>query len=206
MVNYSTLSKSIEMTYQEGRFEVVSHARELQLIGTGRSAFVFRIIGTDKVLKRFFPTHNLASEEGGIYEQLSGIPVYARHFHTGSDFIVIEYIEGTTLFDCLVTGTLIPSRAIESVDQALDEARDRGLNPSDIHLRNIILTPDQKTRIIDVARFRQVDPCTQWDDLKQAYRLLYSKAFFPKRLSEPFLNWIADLYKGRLFESMKMTG
>ena len=34
-------------------------------------------------------------------------------------------------------------------------ARQRGLNPSDIHLRNIFLTDRGEIKVIDVARFGQ---------------------------------------------------
>ncbi|MDI5789968.1 hypothetical protein PO124_21010 [Bacillus licheniformis] len=39
------------------------------------------------------------------------------------------------------------------VDRALNDARRKGLNPSDIHLRNLILTPSGTIKVIDVARF-----------------------------------------------------
>jgi len=179
---------------------------ELDLIGTGRSAFVFRVRGTDRVIKKFYPSfRTLAELEGGIYAQLTDFPTYAQVYEYGADYIVLEYIEGQTLFECLVSGTYIPESVLTTVDTALAQARSVGLNPSDIHLRNILLTANG-TRIIDVARFRQTEPCTQWDDLKKAYHYVYAKPFFPKKLSETFLNTIADVYKGRLFESIRKTG
>ncbi|VWX38566.1 lipopolysaccharide core heptose(II) kinase RfaY [Exiguobacterium oxidotolerans] len=179
---------------------------ELDWIGTGRSAFVFRIQGTDRVIKKFFPSHrHLAVLEGAIYEQLSSFSTYAKQYAYGADYLVIEYIEGQTLFDCLVNGTLIPRDVIRAVDQALADARSVGLNPSDIHLRNIMLTKDG-TRIIDVARFRQTEPCSQWDDLKRGYDYFYCKSYFPKKLPEAFLNTVADIYKRRMFESHRNTG
>lgn len=179
---------------------------ELDWIGTGRSAYVFRIRDTDRVIKKFYPSlRPLAELEGSIYEQLSTFSTYAKMFAYGSDYIVLEYIEGQTLFECLVSGTYIPESVLTTVDAALADARAVGLNPSDIHLRNILLTANG-TRIIDVARFRQTEPCTQWDDLKKAYHYVYAKPFFPKKLSETFLNTIADVYKGRLFESIRKTG
>lgn len=179
---------------------------ELDLIGTGRSAFVFRIRDTDRVIKKFYPSfRTLADLEGSIYAQLTDFPTYAQVYEYGADYIVLEYIEGQTLFECLVSGTFIPESVLTTVDTALAQARSVGLNPSDIHLRNILLTANG-TRIIDVARFRQTEPCTQWDDLKKAYHYVYAKPFFPKKLSETFLNTIADVYKGRLFESIRKTG
>ncbi|ACB61092.1 YrzF [Exiguobacterium sibiricum 255-15] len=202
----SELACAIHLAETPEGFTVMSYPDQLEWIGTGRSAFVFRVTGTDRVIKKFFPSHrHLAAIEGSIYDQLDSFATYAKQYEYGPDYLVIEYIEGQTLFECLISGTLITDDVIQTVDQALAEARSVGLNPSDIHLRNILLTPTG-TRIIDVARFRQTDPCTQWDDLKRAYQYFYAKPYFPKRFSESFLNTIADVYKGRLFESMRKTG
>ncbi|BBP91193.1 hypothetical protein BsIDN1_48110 [Bacillus safensis] len=85
---------------------------------------------------------------------------------------------------------------IEQVDDALEEAREKGLNPSDIHLRNLILTKEGRIRVIDVARFTQTKACHQWDDLKTAYAY-YQKPFFPKKAPRLWLEVIAYLYKKR---------
>ncbi|MCD2523236.1 protein kinase family protein, partial [Bacillus licheniformis] len=81
------------------------------------------------------------------------------------------------------------------VDRALNDARRKGLNPSDIHLRNLILTPSGTIKVIDVARFLQTKECRQWDDLKTAYQTLYKKSRFPQRLPKMWMELIAYLYK-----------
>ncbi|WP_214891866.1 serine/threonine protein kinase [Exiguobacterium sp. H66] len=200
------LASAIDIGLDGQTYTIINQPNELEWIGTGRSAFVFRIQGTDRVIKKFFPSHrHLAALEGSIYEQLAPFPTYAKQYAYGTDYLVIEYIEGQTLFDCLLSGTMISRDVIRVVDYALAEARSVGLNPSDIHLRNIMLTNDG-TRIIDVARFRQTAPCSQWDDLKRAYDYFYSKSYFPKKLPESFLNTVADIYKRRMFESHRNTG
>lgn len=200
------LASAIDIGLDGQTYTIINQPNELDWIGTGRSAFVFRINGTDRVIKKFFPSHrHLAALEGSIYEQLAPFSTYAKQYAYGTDYLVIEYIEGQTLFDCLVSGTLISRDVIRVVDHALAEARSVGLNPSDIHLRNIMLTNDG-TRIIDVARFRQTAPCSQWEDLKRGYDYFYSKSYFPKKLPESFLNTVADIYKRRMFESHRNTG
>ena len=82
---------------------------------------------------------------------------------------------------------------------ALHLARQEGLNPSDIHLRNLFLTLDKKVKIIDVARFRQVKNCIKWRDLKYAFYHYYKKRFFPKKIPAFILNIIAILYKKDIF-------
>src|SRR5699024_2866521 len=81
------------------------------------------------------------------------------------------------------------------VDCALSLASDMGLNPSDIHLRNIIITPNDDIKLIDVARYRQKKECRQWNDLKNAHHQFYRKYFFMRKIPAFLLNSVAFLYK-----------
>lgn len=188
--------------YEAPNVELRSYHPTLHLIGRGRSAFVFRIGKTKKAMKVFFdPFTDIAKEEAAVYKILKGHPNFPTLYEAGFNYLVIDYIEGETLFQCLNKGIEVSKENIEEVQAALNAAREKGLNPSDIHLRNIILTADGKIKLIDVARFRQTKSCTQWDDLKTAFYKYYSKRFFPKRYPVVVLNLIADVYKKRFIHA-----
>ncbi|PIC83553.1 serine/threonine protein kinase [Sporosarcina sp. P1] len=177
----------------------------LQLIGTGRSAFVFRIQSSNKAIKVFFPNFvYIAKEEAEIYLVLKDIHYFPRIYEAGTNYLVMDYVEGDTLFDCLTNGRLITDAHIKEIDYALSLASDAGLNPSDIHLRNILITPDDQIRLIDVARYRQQKDCRQWSDLKKAHRQFYQKHFFWKKVPSSFLNGVAYLYKKGLIPSYRL--
>ena len=168
----------------------------LMHVGTGRSAFVFRIRSTMQAIKVYYPSYShIAREEAEIYDKLQDISYYATVYSSGENYIALDYIEGITLFECIVEGKVITAEHIAEIDHALSMATSRGLNPSDIHLRNIFITVDDDIKIIDVARFRQKKICHQWKNLKKAYRQLYCKRFFPKKIPTAFLNGVARLYK-----------
>jgi predicted Ser/Thr protein kinase len=199
LISFSDLAQSVIYENRGSRIILNDKDQQLELIGEGRSAFAFKIKSTNKVLKVFFPSfHSLAKEEAEIYEILSDIPFYPKLYESGINYLVIDYIEGDTLFNCLRKGIKITQRNIDEIDYALMMARKRGLNPSDIHLRNIFLTPDGRIKLIDVARFRQNKKCTQWDDLKKAYARLYKNKLIPKKIPASFLNTIAYFYKKKL--------
>lgn len=190
---YDGLAHSVMISKKHRLLEYDSN---LVPIGKGRSAFAFRIHGTQLVLKKFFPEFaQLAPLEADIYRDLGGIEYYPAIHGSGSDYIVMDYIEGLTLFECLTEGVPITRQHIAEVDRALQLAAERGLNPSDIHLRNIILTPSGEIKLIDVARFRQEKDSSQWDDLKKAYFKLYERPSFPKKIPAFLLNRIAFLYR-----------
>ena len=107
---------------------------------------------------------------------------------------------GLHLFECLTNGIVISDEVVQEIDRAIQLARHEGLNPSDIHLRNLFLTRDKQVKIIDVARFRQTKDCIKWRDLHYAFYHYYKKRYFPKKISAFILNIIAVLYKKELLK------
>ncbi|MGO4888203.1 protein kinase family protein [Anaerobacillus sp. MEB173] len=196
MKYYNSLAQSVKYSTVGSTIRLNEKGEKLDLIGKGRSAFVFRIRGTTKVLKVFFPSYiNIAKEEAEVYISLIDNPYFPVLYEYGPNYLVIDYIEGNTLFHCLLKGVTIKSYHIREIDHALQLARDNGLNPSDIHLRNIILTPAGSIKIIDVARFRQKKICSQWNDLKTVFYRYYKHQWFPKKVPAFLLNLAAFLYK-----------
>lgn len=201
--SFSELAQSVNFSFKGGRVLLNDKDPNLEFIGAGRSAYVFRIKNTDKVIKVFFPSFTkIAKEEAEIYKILDNIPYYPNIYGSGRNYLVIDYIEGHTLFNCLEKGYPITNENIREIDIALNLAINKGLNPSDVHLRNIILTPKGSIRMIDVARFRQTKNCTQWNELKTAFHKLYKRRIFPKKIPALLLNFIALLYKRKLLPSL----
>lgn len=203
LISFSELADSVKFSVKGSRVLLNDKDPNLELIGVGRSAFAFKIKSTEKVIKVFFPQYvNIAIEEAEIYKILQGVPYYPALYESGKNYLVIDYIDGHTLFSCLEKGLPITNEHINEVDQALKLARKKGLNPSDVHLRNIFITTEGSIKMIDVARFRQTKKCGQWNDLKAAFYKIYDRHFFPKKIPTLLLNLIALLYKKKLLPSL----
>ncbi len=197
MNTYKELANTVEISPKKNR--LLRYDDSLKLIGTGRSAFVFGIKNSNKAIKVFFPEFTyIAKEEADIYLALQDISYFPTIYDSGLNYIFMDYIEGRTLFECVNQGIPITSDHIKEIDAALSLAANKGLNPSDIHLRNIIITSNNDIKLIDVARFRQKKDCTQWSDLKSAYLLYYKKPYFPKKIPAPVMNTVAFFYKKKL--------
>ncbi|MFC6040893.1 protein kinase family protein [Paenisporosarcina macmurdoensis] len=197
MNTYQELANTVVISPKKNR--LIHYDDSLKLIGTGRSAFVFRISNSSKAIKVFFPDFTyIAKEEAEIYKVLQDIPFFPTIFDSGLNYIVMDYIEGRTLFECVNKGIPITTNHIKEIDEALLLASSKGLNPSDIHLRNIFITSTNDIKLIDVARFRQTKNCTQWSDLKSAYLLYYKKRLFPKKIPATIMNTVAFIYKKQL--------
>ena len=205
MKTYQELANTVEISPKKNR--LLHCDNSLKLIGTGRSAFVFRINNSSKAIKVFFPDYTyIAKEEADIYIALHDISYFPTVYDSGLNYIVMDYIEGRTLFECVNQGIPITAEHIKEIDAALLLASNRGLNPSDIHLRNIFITSTNDIKLIDVARFRQTKDCTQWSDLKSAYVHYYKKRFFPKKIPATIMNTVAFFYKKQLISFSKMGG
>lgn len=197
MNTYQELANTVVISPKKNR--LIHYDDSLKLIGTGRSAFVFRISNSSKAIKVFFPDFTyIAKEEAEIYKVLQDIPFFPTIFDSGLNYIVMDFIEGRTLFECVNQGIPITTDHIKEIDDALLLASSKGLNPSDIHLRNIFITSNNDIKLIDVARFRQTKNCTQWSDLKSAYLLYYKKRLFPKKIPATIMNTVAFIYKKQL--------
>jgi tetratricopeptide (TPR) repeat protein len=87
--------------------------------------------------------------------------------HAGTDFIVMEYVEGELLSDRVAKGPLPPREVIEvglQVADALDEAHARGIIHRDIKSANLIRTDRGLVKVLDfgLAKFLSTK---QRDDL-----------------------------------------
>lgn len=176
--------------------KVLKHHSDLKLHGMGRSAAVFKVKNENRVIKIFYPSfEKTAIQERQNYEKLNGNHYYPAVYEAGTNYIVMDFIEGKTFFECLAEGIPIKPHYIDHVDNGLQYAREAGLNPSDIHLHNLIVTKDGSVCIIDVARFSQKKKCSQWNDLKRGYTRYYQRAFFPKKIPKWIMYTVAKMYR-----------
>lgn len=198
MITYKALADSVEIEMNGLKPRLVKYSLDLILIGTGRSAYVFKIKDKDLALKVYFPhLKRIAFEEATIYRKLKHIEYYPTLYDDGNNYIVIDFIEGYTLFQCLQRGIFVPVKKFKEISKALKLAEEVGLNPSDIHLKNIILTSSDEVKVIDVARFMQQEKDNQWNDIERAYFQVYTKQYFPKKIPAFILNFISFIYKKR---------
>lgn len=193
---YNYYASTVLFTKRNGRIKILGHHGDLKLYGIGRSAAVFKIKNENRVIKVFYPPfEKTAIEEKQNYEKINGNHYYPTIYEDGANYLVMDFIEGKTFFECLTEGILLKPHYIEHVDNGLQSAKKAGLNPSDIHLHNLILTKEGEVRIIDVARFSQEKKCTQWDDLKNGYTRYYQHSFFPKRIPKWLMYTVSKLYR-----------
>ena len=113
-----------------------------------------------------------------MYKQLGENPFFPHCYGRGINYLVIEYCKGINVYDCLIQGIFIPEQVIFDVEEAIKYGRSWGLNPCDIHIKNILVN-DGKGFLVDVSEYHKQYECKRWEYLKQVYYDYYLKVYRP---------------------------
>jgi len=89
--------------------------------------------------------------------------IYEVGEHEGRPYLVMQFIEGETLFDRIQQARLSPTECLDiaiQVTSALDEAHSHGIIHRDVKPMNIMITPRGQVKVLDfgLAKFTASDP------------------------------------------------
>lgn len=171
--------------------EIIGEADGLSVIGIGTDAAVFYYEGTPAYAYKVYSEHALQKKsiERDVYKQLEGIPYFPQLYGEGSNYLVMSYEPGPTLLDCLIEGIPVPPQAIKDVEEARRLVRERGLNPRDIHLKNVILQ-NGRGKVLDVSEYVEGGNDKRWEHLVWAY-----ETFYPTIEGRRIPEWLLDAVK-----------
>jgi serine/threonine protein kinase len=153
---------------------VKGNSDKLQCIGVGTDAAVFRYIYVPHYAFKVFSNDKLKKMEIEIeaYLKLGHSEYFPVYYGRGLNFIVLSFEEGITLYDCLLKGIHIPQQVIQDVENARYYALGKGLNPREIHLKNIILR-EGRAKLLDVSEYMKTGNDNRWEYLKEGYKEYY---------------------------------
>jgi hypothetical protein len=168
--------RSITVTGSERNEAVVisGFSEGLHCIGIGTDAAVFTYDHTPGYAYKVYSDLALEKKETErrVYERLEGIPYFPRYYGVGKHYLVMSYEPGITLHDCLLEGVPVPEQVIRDVEEARELVRIRGLNPRDIHLKNVILQ-NGRGKVLDVSEYALEGDDKRWEHLLWAHRIFY---------------------------------
>lgn len=158
----------------------LGHYRIVEKIGSGGMGEVYRArderLERDVALKMIFPAM-LAGEfsrkrfrqEALTLSKLNHPNIAIVHdfdSEEGVDFLVMEYISGTSLADRLVPGALVEKDVLlfgAQIASALEEAQERGVIHRDLKPGNILITPKNQVKVLDFGLAHLFKPATDVD-------------------------------------------
>ena len=148
----------------------ISHYNITEKLGEGGMGVVYKANDTKLgrfVAIKFLPSHLSGSEENkqrffrearsaAALNHPNILNIYEINEENGSQFLVMEYVEGQTLkshISSLTSGTGVPVLQaidwIEQIAQGLKTAHDRNIIHRDIKAENIMITKDGRLKIMD---------------------------------------------------------
>ncbi|MFD1849759.1 serine/threonine protein kinase [Oceanobacillus bengalensis] len=147
---------------------------DLICIGVGTDAAVFQSLNDPAYAFKKYAKDKIAkvNVEANVYGVLGDSPFFSTCFASYEDYLVLSYEEGKTLFDCVLQGIHIPEQVIRDVEDAREYVRTKGLNPRDIHLKNILLQ-NGRAKILDVSEYILPGNDFRWEHLKKGYEQYY---------------------------------
>ncbi len=156
----------------------ISHYRITERIGAGGMGEVYRArdehLPRDVAIK-ILPAGTLADDlarrrfrkEAETLSQLNHphiATIYDFDTQDDVDFLVMEYVEGTTLAERLAAGPLSVDETLRigsEIAEALDEARHRGIVHRDLKPKNIGLTLKGEVKVLDFGLAKVLRPSTE---------------------------------------------
>jgi hypothetical protein len=182
---------------------VKNSSNSWKTIGNGNYAGVFSHAShPDRVVKVYGRNPEELKKEIEVYKRLGEHVSFSTLYDYGENYLVLKKLEGITLFDAVVSGIPIPESVIKDIDAGLAYARSVGLNPFDVHGKNVVMFAG-KGYIVDISDFYKQGYCRKWDDLKKAYYKLYRPYFLKYHPPIPYfvVDWVRKGY--RAYRRMK---
>src|SRR6266702_1147528 len=158
--------------------KTISHYRVIEELGAGGMGVVYRAhdmrLDRDVALK-VLPAGRLAGEAArNRFHKEALALAKLNHPHIGAiydfdtqevvDFLVMEYIQGTTLGEQLASGPLPESEVLRLGTQivaALEEAHEQGIVHRDLKPGNIVVTPKGQAKVLDFGLAKLLRPASE---------------------------------------------
>lgn len=173
---FDKMLSEIRVTSNPNNKPVTIHgsSKELSCIGVGTDAAVFQCMSNPTYAIKLYAEGqtNKIQTEAKVYQKLDGISFFSKCYIATNRYLILGFESGITLYDCLLQGVPIPKQVIDDVEEARYAARQRGLNPRDIHLKNVLLQ-DGRAKVIDVSEYLKPGNDLRWDHLKKGYEEYY---------------------------------
>jgi predicted Ser/Thr protein kinase len=138
---------SINIAEGVKKVEVISNPTAYPLIGKGAQGAVFKI-SSDKCVK-ICAKPEYAQKEGAVLKIAQESPIIPRLYEVGENYIIMEYLEGPTLFQYLQSGGLLTENIISQILFVLKEMKRLKFTRQDADLRHLIVTKDGELKVID---------------------------------------------------------
>jgi RIO-like serine/threonine protein kinase len=128
--------------------------REYPLLGEGLSGKVYEF--EEYAVKVFKPDAG-ERNDAVLLSRLSGHASFPRVHYREEGWMVVDKVNGPTLWQALQGGEKLEGHLYEQIEAAVEHCYARGVIPDDLHLNNIMVDQEGRVKFVDVGRFFQTE-------------------------------------------------
>jgi hypothetical protein len=138
-------------------------------------SYVVKLGNHEKIPERGDLTkYDLINKENSVYDEIGESPYFPKKIEYGEydhfNYLMIEYIEGKTLYDFIFEEQIRPLREIFTIGlgitNAINELYKRGYTHGDLSPHNIMIKDDLKAVLIDFERAEPKDNYYYFDNIR----------------------------------------
>lgn len=143
--------KSISVAYRKGeKVEIVHNPTAYPLIGKGKEGAVFKL-SSDKCVKIHAKPGNTRSESIAL-KAAQESPIFPKLYEVGANYIVMEYIEGPSLYEYLKANRVLPETITSQLLFMLNEMKRLKFTRLDSRLNHILVTKQGELKVVDLVK------------------------------------------------------
>lgn len=139
--------KSISVVKGIKKVDVLNNPTPYPLIGKGAQGAVFKI-SSDRCVK-VYAKPEFALQEGEVLKTAQDSSIIPRLYEVGANYVVMEYLEGPTLFEYLQSGGILSKNITKQILFVLKEMKRLKFTRLDADMRHFIVTKQEELKVID---------------------------------------------------------
>lgn len=129
------------------KVEVVNNPTSYELIGRGMQGAVFKL--SNQKCVKIYPNEKHCRLEKQALSEVQKSSFFPRLYDSGTNYIVMEYIEGVPLEDYLKNKGTMPLEITKQILALFKEMEYLNFTDYDIYLRHYIVTDHQTIKVLD---------------------------------------------------------
>ncbi|MDK2798777.1 MAG: hypothetical protein PWP27_491 [Clostridiales bacterium] len=139
--------KCISVTRTSTKELKINNPTHYPLIGKGEQGAVFKL--SSKRCVKIYARQKQAEMEANVYKLTQDSPIIPKLYEIGSNYIIMEYIEGPTLEEYLKKKRKISKSLTSQILFMLKEMNHLGFTRLNVRLKHVIITKQEMLKVID---------------------------------------------------------
>ncbi|MFC0470704.1 AarF/UbiB family protein [Halalkalibacter kiskunsagensis] len=139
-----------------------------KFLGRGYTGAVFKL-SSEKCVKIYVKLERVKTEKKALLKGVNS-PIIPKLYEVGKNYIVMEYVKGSNLYDYLCKKGYLSNEISEQILFCLKELKKLKFPRINVHLRHFIVTNDKRLKVIDhagVYKSYEQRPTLLFNDLKK---------------------------------------